>query len=377
MRKYIKTQLLLISILFFSTAQPGWSKVAVLKSIRTGEHENFTRIVFEFEHTVQFKHPEIMDKGKFSVQFLPCSTDLPPVTTYETGSLQKVNFIELAGNESHLTAAVTLTFPEFTLKAFSLPDPDCIIVDAYPVSALSKDSESDTALEHGVSSEISKSMEKKDISALETPLQKETQNLSVEPLNVSKASQKNLKPFPEEAPLTDNIPNQAQTQKISPGPNYVIGTGDVLFISVWKDEALTNQVVVLPDGMITFPLVGEIQASGKTVAALKAEFEEKIAHYLPDPTLTVMVQQVNSMKIYIIGRVNRPGSYPLGTHFNVLQALSMAGGLNPFADRKKIKIFRNRGEQETIFRFNYDAVTQGEKPDQNIALKRGDTIVVP
>ena len=208
----------------------------------------------------------------------------------------------------------------------------------------------------------------------------ETDKPFIEPLSVQKSEQKGPKPSAktkEEESVTHNIPNPSQNQEITQGPHYVIGTGDVLFISVWKDEALTNQVVVLPDRTIAFPLIGEIQAAGKTVATLKAEFEEKLKHYLPDPTLTVTVQQMNSMQIYIIGRVNRPGSYPLNTHLNVLQALSIAGGLNPFADRKKIKIFRNNGDEKTIYRFNYDDVTKEEKLDQNIALKRGDTIVVP
>jgi polysaccharide biosynthesis/export protein len=183
--------------------------------------------------------------------------------------------------------------------------------------------------------------------------------------------------LPEAPPIDRTDHGTSKPITTSEVPRYRIGPEDVLFISVWKDEVLTNQVVVLPDGMITLPLLGQIQASGKTVAALKAELEEKLTHYLPDPTLTVMVQQMNSMQIYIIGRVNRPGSYPLYTRLNVLQALSIAGGVNSFADRKKIKIFRNSGEQETIFQFNYDAVTKEEKLDQNIELKRGDTIVVP
>jgi polysaccharide export outer membrane protein len=198
------------------------------------------------------------------------------------------------------------------------------------------------------------------------------------PDNTLKTTGDTSSPVPPAAPPIDRTDyetsNPMTTSKAS---RYRIGPEDVLFISVWKDEALTNQVVVLPDGTITLPLVGQIQAAGKTVAALKAELEEKLTHYLPDPTLTVMVQQMNSMQIYIIGRVNRPGSYPLYTRLDVLQALSIAGGVNPFADRKKIKIFRNSGEQEIIFRFNYDEVTKEEKLDQNIELKRGDTIVVP
>ncbi|MEA1947165.1 MAG: polysaccharide biosynthesis/export family protein [Thermodesulfobacteriota bacterium] len=349
--------------------------------MRTAIHENFTRIVFEFQNTVQFKNPEIIGKGKFSVLFLDSSTDLPPVTAYEKDSLRKVQSVEFIKNKSNLTANVTLSFPDFTLKAFSLSNPDCIIVDAYRVSDLSKDSLPDTSLNDGASSEVSKQPEtKEEVTVSEKSPTTETDKPSIEPLSVRKSVQNGPKPSAktkEEETVIPNVPNLSQIQEISPGPHYVIGTGDVLFVSVWKDEALTNQVAVLPDGTIAFPLIGEIQAAGKTVAALKAELEGKLKHYLPDPTLTVMVQQMNSMQIYIIGRVNRSGSYPLHTQLNVLQALSIAGGLNPFADRKKIKIFRDNGDEKTIHRFNYDDVTKEEKLDQNIALKRGDTIVVP
>jgi polysaccharide export outer membrane protein len=159
--------------------------------------------------------------------------------------------------------------------------------------------------------------------------------------------------------------------------DYVIGPGDVLDISVWKDETLTKSVVVLPDGKISFPLIGQVVASGKTVAQLKKEIEKKISPYVPDVTLSFEVKQVNSMLIYVIGRVNNPGRFVLNVNVNVLQALSMAGGLNPFAKRDKIKVFRQERDKTHIYFFQYDGVVDGKHLEQNILLKRGDVVVVP
>jgi polysaccharide export outer membrane protein len=161
------------------------------------------------------------------------------------------------------------------------------------------------------------------------------------------------------------------------GPDYLLGPGDVIDIAVWKDETLTKSVIVLPDGKISFPLIGEIKAAGRTVPQLKEEITKKISPYAPDPTVSIEVRQVNSMLVYVIGRVNAPGRFSLNTNVNVLQALTMAGGLNPFAKRDKIKIFRQEGGKTTIFRFKYDEVTEGTELEQNIILKKGDLIVVP
>ena len=159
--------------------------------------------------------------------------------------------------------------------------------------------------------------------------------------------------------------------------DYLIGPGDVLDISVWKDETLTRSVVVLPDGKLSFPLIGEVMAMGKTVARLKKEIQDKLVPFVPDITLSLEVKQVNSMLIYVIGRVNTPGRFPLNVNVNVLQALSIAGGCNAFAKRDKIKIFRQEGDKTRIFNFQYDGVVEGKLLEQNIILKRGDVVVVP
>jgi polysaccharide export outer membrane protein len=158
---------------------------------------------------------------------------------------------------------------------------------------------------------------------------------------------------------------------------YAIGHGDILSISVWKDEALTRQVVVLPDGKISFPLIGQVAAAGRTVADLTQEISQKLSRFVPDVTLSVLVQQVNSMLIYVIGRVNTPGRFAVNADVNVLQALAMAGGLNPFAKRGDIKIFRETGGGTKVLFFDYDNVASGDDPRQNIRLQRGDVIVVP
>jgi polysaccharide export outer membrane protein len=169
----------------------------------------------------------------------------------------------------------------------------------------------------------------------------------------------------------------AGAQETAAVSDYVIGPGDVLNISVWKDESLTREVVVLPDGRIAFPLIGQLTAAGRSLAEITREMEQKLERFVPGVTLSVVVQQVNSLMIYVIGRVNNPGRFVLNSDINVLQALAMAGGLNPFAKRGDIRIFREVGKGTEIFNFDYDKVSAGEQIQQNIRLKRGDVIVVP
>jgi len=157
---------------------------------------------------------------------------------------------------------------------------------------------------------------------------------------------------------------------------YVIGHGDILNITVWKDDALAKQVTVLPDDRIAFPLIGEITAGGKTVTQLRGEMESALKRFVPDPILSIEVAQVNSMLIYIIGKVNHPGRFVLNTNIDVMQALAMAGGLNPFAEKDSIKIFRKRHNQTVVYDFNYDEASEGKQLSQNILLERGDVIVV-
>jgi len=169
----------------------------------------------------------------------------------------------------------------------------------------------------------------------------------------------------------DNATNAPYSQE------YTIGAGDILFISIWKDEALTRTMPVRPDGMITFPLIGELTAGGKTAASLQSEIEKRISRFVPEPYVTVAVQEIKSLVIYVIGRVNNPGRFAVISDMNALQALAMAGGCNAFAKRNDIKIFRTIGGESRVFQFDYDHVSKGEHLEDNILLQRGDVIVVP
>jgi len=167
------------------------------------------------------------------------------------------------------------------------------------------------------------------------------------------------------------------TPAVNVDGQYVIGPGDVLSISVWKEEGMQLEVLVRPDGGITYPLAGEIQAGGLTTEALSDELVSKLKKYIPHPSVTVSVLQTTSNKIYVVGKVNRPGEYLATGYMDVLQALTMAGGLTPYADPDDIKIIR-RTEKGTMMKlFDYDEVVSGERLDMNIILKAGDTVVVP
>jgi polysaccharide biosynthesis/export protein len=163
----------------------------------------------------------------------------------------------------------------------------------------------------------------------------------------------------------------------TPDPNYIIGPQDVVDISVWKEPELSRVVPVRPDGKISLPLLHDVQAAGLTPAQLGAQIATSFTKFMTDPQVTVIVSQINSQRIYILGEVARAGGYPLVPEMNVLQALSNAGGLTAFANSKKIYILREgNGNHQKIF-FNYKEVISGKDPSQNIALKAGDTIVVP
>ena len=138
---------------------------------------------------------------------------------------------------------------------------------------------------------------------------------------------------------------------------YRIGPGDLLSISVWKNPDLTKQVTVLPDGRIHFPLVKALNVQGVTVEKLEKMLRDRLEKYVPDPDLFVNVVQVNSMVIYVIGKVNHPGRFPVHSRIDVLQALAVAGGLNPFAKEDQIKIFRKIDGKTHIFEFDYESVS--------------------
>jgi polysaccharide export outer membrane protein len=159
-------------------------------------------------------------------------------------------------------------------------------------------------------------------------------------------------------------------------PGYRLGPEDLLYVSVWKDESLTREVLVRPDGMISFPLVGDLPAEGKTVEGLRADLVKRLSPFLPDPTLAVAVLKVNT-KIYVVGKVSRPGEYLVGRPVDVMQALSLAGGLTPFASENKIRILRRENGAQQTYLFRFGDVKKGESLEQNIVLQRGDVVIVP
>jgi polysaccharide biosynthesis/export protein len=159
---------------------------------------------------------------------------------------------------------------------------------------------------------------------------------------------------------------------------YLLQPGDVLTVSVWKEPDLTGDVVVRPDGGISLPLVGNIDATGQTVDGVRAEIDQRLrSKYIPDPTVTVSVKQAIGNQIFVIGKVNRPGNYPVTRPVDVMQALSLAGGTTPFAALNEIQVLRRLGEREISIPFRYADVERGRHLDQNILLRGGDTVVVP
>jgi polysaccharide export outer membrane protein len=161
-------------------------------------------------------------------------------------------------------------------------------------------------------------------------------------------------------------------------PDYRIGSGDVLRISVWREaEVSVDGVAVRSDGKISLPLIREVYALGLMPIELETVLTREFAKLINNPVVTVIVKEINSQKVYLVGGVIRPGSLMLRTPMTILQVLAEAGGLTDFAKKKKIYIIRKEGGQESRIQFNYEAVLKGDNPEQNIPVRPGDTIVVP
>jgi polysaccharide export outer membrane protein len=160
--------------------------------------------------------------------------------------------------------------------------------------------------------------------------------------------------------------------------NYVIGPDDVLSVLFWRDKDMTADVVVRPDGKISLPLINDIQAGGLTPSELCEAVKAVARRYVEDPSVTVVVKQINSRKLFITGQVEKPGPYPMSGPTTVLQLIATAGGLKEFNDGKRILIMRtDKAGKQTSYVFNYRQVTEGKKLEQNIELRPGDTVVVP
>lgn len=159
--------------------------------------------------------------------------------------------------------------------------------------------------------------------------------------------------------------------------DYKLQPGDILLISVWKEEDLQSEVLIRPDGKFSFPLAGDLDAKGQTVLQVQGAIAERIEKYVPDPVVTVQVRQILGNKVYVIGKVNRPGEFPLVHDMDVMQALSVAGGMATFASANKIRILRRSVGALSAIVFNYGDIEDGENLDQNIMLQPGDVVVVP
>jgi polysaccharide biosynthesis/export protein len=162
-----------------------------------------------------------------------------------------------------------------------------------------------------------------------------------------------------------------------PMDGYLLRPGDVLIVSVWKETDMQGEVLIRPDGGISFALAGDVQAAGNTVADVTKMLEARIRKYVPDAVVTVSVKAINGNRVYVIGKVNRPGDFPLMGPMDVMQALSLAGGATPFADINAIRVLRRSGDHQMSIAFHYSDVERGRRLDQNILLQSGDTVVVP
>lgn len=160
--------------------------------------------------------------------------------------------------------------------------------------------------------------------------------------------------------------------------DYRLQPGDIVSISVWKEKDLSTEALVRPDGGLSFPLVGDIVAEGRTIAQVRQALDERLKPYIPDPVVSVAIKAIGGNHVYVIGKVNRPGEFDFSQPIDVMQALSLAGGTTPFAELNHIVILQrdNEGVEHAIH-FHYAAIAHGRDLDQNVLLKSGDTVVVP
>jgi polysaccharide biosynthesis/export protein len=167
-------------------------------------------------------------------------------------------------------------------------------------------------------------------------------------------------------------------QPVRSDNTFIIGNDDVLAINVWKEPDLTKQIPVRSDGKISLPLIGDVQAAGKTPSQLEWDISDRLKAYVADPQVVVIVQEIHSLKFNILGQVAKPGTYPLTAGTTVVDAIAAAGGFKDFAKKKGIYVLRQGiSGTETRYEFNYQAFVKGKNPKQNILLRPHDTVVVP
>ena len=171
--------------------------------------------------------------------------------------------------------------------------------------------------------------------------------------------------------------NAPQAQARDSGPRYEVQPGDLLHVSVWKEADLDQDVLVRPDGGFSFPLAGDVRATGKTVEEIRTELTERLARFIPDLFVTVAVREINGNKIYVIGQVNRPGQFVVNPRVDVMQALSLAGGTTTFANVNGIFVLRRELDRQRTMAFDFNDVANGKRLEQNVLLQSGDVVVVP
>jgi len=170
---------------------------------------------------------------------------------------------------------------------------------------------------------------------------------------------------------------QAKPEWAPVGETYVIGPEDVLYIHVWKEDALSRTVLVRMDGKISLPLVDDVQAAGLTARQLKEVLIKRLKEFVDNPSVSVIVTEPNSFKVYVSGQVRSPGVVRLRSETTIFQLIIMVGGFTDWANQKKILVIRREGGKEKRTTVNYKKIVKGDAPDQNIILKAGDHIIVP
>lgn len=186
--------------------------------------------------------------------------------------------------------------------------------------------------------------------------------------------------------LADEEPSQASSAVVNPtqetipavaSSQYRLQPGDVVQVSVWKETDLQSDVLIRPDGGFSFPLVGDFVAVGKTIEELNIEVTRRIQRFVPDAVVNISLKQPQGHRVYVVGRVNRPGEFLAVRPLDVMQALSMAGGATPFASLNRIKVLRRIDGKQQAFKFRYSDIEDGRKLEQNMVLQGGDIVVVP
>jgi len=182
---------------------------------------------------------------------------------------------------------------------------------------------------------------------------------------------------PDQPQDLSKMPIAGVAKDVSPrDPQYRIGIEDVLLVSVWRDTDLTREVPVRPDGRISLPLIRDVAAAGKTPEDLGKEIQARLKEFMSNPSVTVIVREINSIKIYLLGEVVHPGPVMPKSEIRLLPAIAMAGGITPFGGKKSILIFRKTPTGQRVIEVSYQGIVSGKNPDDNIVLEPGDSVVV-